>query len=421
MNAIVFEDDAVDRLAPLTTARPACDLTIGCGTLVEALGHFGVVRRAPRPHLAAYLAGLAGRRAAFWGAATDVPPPAHPASTHGAVLLVVNARVVPSRETLVVLRGLVVAGHRVVVRARGTIAAAVLHVDFDGGGPDRAVVDAIRAGGGTPEAVAALESLGLPQADATLDLLVELSDVLDAHERTLAGGLAVALDSGRYHEVRPGLHAAADTRIADGVVVRQGPVVVDAGAEIGPFTCLDGPIWIGPRARVNPHAWLRAGTSLGRECRAGGEIEATVMEAFSNKPHDGFLGHSHVGSWVNIAAGTVTGNLKATYGIVRLHDPAPDGGRTTIDTRRQFCGGFIGDLVRTGINTSIPCGARIGVGATIGGAVPERVAAFANMLLPGTPRATAEQATIVLERMMARRGLALLDADTRLLEWLAAG
>ncbi|NDC74461.1 glucose-1-phosphate thymidylyltransferase, partial [bacterium] len=178
-------------------------------------------------------------------------------------------------------------------------------------------------------------------------------------------------------------------------------------------------VWIGPRARVNPQAWLRAGTSLARECRAGGEIEATVMEAFANKPHDGFLGHSHVGSWVNVAAGTVTGNLKATYGLVRLHDPAPDGGRTTVDTRRQFCGGFIGDFVRTAINTSIPCGARIGVGATIGGAVAERVAPFTNLLLPGEPRATAEQAAIVLERMMARRNLPLLEADRLLLAALA--
>ena len=421
MNAIVFEDDAVDRLAPLSTARPVCDLTIGCGTLVEALGHFGVVHRAVRPHLAAYLAALAGRRVAFWGAPTDPLPPSRPASTHGAVLLVVNARVAPGRDTLAVLRGLVAAGHRVVVRSRGAIAAAILHVDADGGGPDRAVVDAILAGAGTPGAAAALEGVGLPQADAALELLVELPDLLDAHERGLEGGLAAAIDSGRFREVRPGLHVAADARIADGVVVRQGPVVVDAGADIGPFTCLDGPLWIGPRARVNPHAWLRAGTSLGRECRVGGEIEATVLEAFSNKPHHGFLGHSHVGSWVNVAAGTVTGNLKSTYGIVRLHDPAADGGRTTVDTRRQFCGGFVGDFVRTGINTSIPCGARIGIGATIGGTVPERVAAFANLLLPGAPRATADQATVVLERMMARRGLPLLDADTRLLEWLTAG
>jgi len=421
MNTIVFEDDAVDRLAPLTTARPACDLTIGCTTLVEALVSFGLVRRAPRPPLAAYLAALAGGRDAFWGAASLAPPAQRPASTHGAVVLAVNARVVPGRGNVAALRGLLAAGRRTVVRSGGTVAAAVLHVDAAGGGPDRGVIDRILASGGTAEPVALLDGLGLPEADVALDMLGELADVLDAHERCLEDSLAVHLDSGGFREIRPGLHVAEGAHVAEQVVVRRGPVLVAAGADVGPFTCLDGPLWIGPRVRVNPHAWLRAGTALSRECRAGGEIEATVMEAFSNKPHDGFLGHSHLGSWVNVAAGTVTGNLKATYGIVRLHDPAPDGGLTTVDTRRQFCGGFIGDFVRTAINTSIPCGARIGVGATIGGTVPERVAPFTNLLLPGAPRATAEQAAIVLERMMARRNLPLVEPDARLLELLAGG
>jgi UDP-N-acetylglucosamine diphosphorylase/glucosamine-1-phosphate N-acetyltransferase len=420
MNTIVFEDDAVERLAPLTTARPACDLTIGCMTLVEALGHFGVVHRGLRPHLAAYLSALAGGRDAFWGAAGPAPPAERPVSTHGAAVLVVNARVVPSRGNLAALRGLLAASRRAVVRAGGTIAAAVLHVDADGGGPDRGAIDRILASGGTGEPAAVLDGLGLPEADVAVDLLCGLADLLDAHERSLEDALAVLLDAGRFREVRPGLHVAGGGRVAEQVVVRRGPVLVDAEADVGPFTCLDGPLWIGPRARVNPHSWLRAGTALSRECRAGGEIEATVMEAFSNKPHDGFLGHSHVGSWVNVAAGTVTGNLKATYGIVRLHDPAPDGGRTTVDTGRQFCGGFIGDFVRTAINTSIPCGARIGFGATIGGTVPERVPPFTNLLLPGAPRATAEQAVIVLERMMARRGLTVHEADSRLLDFLAA-
>jgi glucose-1-phosphate thymidylyltransferase len=152
----------------------------------------------------------------------------------------------------------------------------------------------------------------------------------------------------------------------------------------------------------------------------GGEVEATVMEPWSNKPHDGFLGHSHVGSWVNLAAGTITGNLKATYGPVRLHAPTADGGRTTIHTGRQFLGALVGDLVKTAVNTSLPCGARIGVAATVGGSPPDSVAAFTNMVVPGGERSTAEQVTIILERMMDRRGLELLEADRDLLRTLAA-
>jgi len=417
MDTIVFEDGAVGQLGLLTATRPACDLTIGCCTLVEALGHFGPVRRAVRPHLARYLEAVAGRRVAVWGGASVIPPPSPPASSHGAIALVVNARVLPSRDTLVTLRSLVEAGHRTVVHQGDAIAAAILHLSSDGGGPDQAVVDAMLAD--AARATDAIDSLALPEADADIEMLSLPYEIIGGHERSIVGGLAVQIDSRRFHEIRPGLFAAAGAEIAEQVVVRHGPVVVDAGAEIGPFVCLDGPIWVGSRARVNPHAWIRAGTAIGTECRVGGEVEATVMEPFSNKPHDGFLGHSHIGSWVNLAAGTITSNLKATYGPIRLHTPAADGSRTTIHTGRQFLGALVGDFVKTSINTTLPCGARIGIAATVGGLVPEEVAAFTNMVVPGGERTTAEQVAIVLERMMARRGLELLEADRALLRTLA--
>ncbi|MFM8734366.1 MAG: putative sugar nucleotidyl transferase [Pirellulales bacterium] len=413
MRAIVFEDAAVADLGVLVTARPACDLMIGAITLVEALGRFGAVRRAPRPHLAAYLAALDGRRMAVWGGSSDVSPPPPAASSHGEVLLAVNARVVPSQENLATLRTLVEAGRRCIVRDGISVAAAVLHRGAD--------IDHERLPTTGPEACGILATLDLPEADATLQMLRQLHDVVTAHETTLAGSLAMRLDAGGFTEIRPGLFAAPTARIPEQVIVRGGPVLVADDAEVGPFVCLDGPIWIGPGCRINPHAWIRAGASLGRECRVGGEVEASVLEPFSNKPHDGFVGHSHVGSWVNIAAGTITGNLKASYGQVRLHGVRPDGSRLTIHTGRQFLGALIGDFAKTGINSSIPCGARIGAAATVGGTVPDQVVAFTNQLIGGEAgsRSTPAQAATTLERMMARRGLAMLDADRGLLDSIA--
>ena len=202
-------------------------------------------------------------------------------------------------------------------------------------------------------------------------------------------------------------------------MVRQGPVVVDDGAEVGPFVCLDGPIRIGPGARVNPQAWLRPATSVGTACRVGGEVEATVFEPYSNKPHEGFVGHSHVGSWVNLAAGTITGNLKATYGLIRLHDPCGTAGLPIVHTGRQFVGAMIGDFAKTAIGTRVPCGCRIGAAATVGGDVPESVPPLANLVVPGCVPTTIAQAATVLERMMARRGWRLLEADRELLAAIA--
>ncbi|NDC64578.1 MAG: hypothetical protein EBZ59_11475, partial [Planctomycetia bacterium] len=376
--------------------------------------------------LAAYLAALAGTRTPLWGGAAG-DPPAPPSSTHAAIVLLVNARVVPNRETLVTLRTIVESGRRGIVPSESGFAAAVLHATAEGAGGDRAIVDRLApwstAGGPPPldaDAVAALvaERLAGATIEASLDMISMPHEILAAHERAVEDSLAMRIDSGRFRERRPGLFVAAGADVAAEVVVRHGPVVVDEGASIGPFVCLDGPIWIGRGVRVNPHAWIRAATSVGHDCRIGGEVEATVMEPFSNKAHGGFLGHSHVGSWVNIAAGTVTSNLKATYGPVRLHRPRPDGGRDTTHTNRQFMGALVGELVRTGINASIPCGARIGVAAAVGGDVAEQVPAFTNQIVGGPPgeRSTAEQAAIVLGRMMARRGLDLQEADRRLLE-----
>lgn len=414
MHVLVFEDERVEQLGVLATARPACDLTLGATTLHDALAAFGTVERVLRPHLARYLSSLAGRRTALWGGACDSPPEL-PESTHGAVALVVNARVIPSRDNLARLRSLADAGRRAVVSHSGGVSAAVLHRTPAGDGIDDAILREMRTAGRGSAQV--LDAHSLPQADLSLDLLTEPHHAVEAHEQALAGALAIKLDSGRFREVRRGLFVADGASVADEVVVRHGPVVVGAGAEIGPFVCLDGPLWIGPRTRVNPHAWLRAGTAIGADCRVGGEIEATVMEAFSNKAHDGFLGHSHVGSWVNLAAGTVTSNLKATYGPVRLHEHRSDGSRATTDTGRQFFGALIGDLVKTAINASIPCGARIGLAATVQGTVPDVVPAFTNEILGG--RSSADQVATVLERTMARRGLELLAADRELLAILA--
>ena len=229
----------------------------------------------------------------------------------------------------------------------------------------------------------------------------------------MPGLLALLIDSGRYEERQPGLFVAEDVTIFEPIVVRRGPVVVDSGASVGPFACLDGPAFIGHGARVNPHAWIREATAIGAGCRVGGEIEASVMEPFSNKPHDGYLGHSHLGSWANLAAGTITGNLKVSYGTIRLKHPTG-----TVDTGRQFLGGLLGDLAKTAIHASLPCGARIGAAATVGGTVPDVVPAFHNQLVGGPEGSTttAAQAAAALERMMARRGITMLPADRDLIE-----
>ena len=99
---------------------------------------------------------------------------------------------------------------------------------------------------------------------------------------------------------------------------------------------------------------------MGPRCKVRGEVANTVFFGYANKAHDGFLGHSAIGRWVNLGADTVTSNLKNTYGPVRL-----DANGTRIETERQMLGSLLGDHAKTAIGTLLPTGTIVGVGANV--------------------------------------------------------
>ena len=117
-----------------------------------------------------------------------------------------------------------------------------------------------------------------------------------------------------------------------------------------------------PNCRINPGAKLRGNVTLGPMCRIGGEVKDVIFHGYSNKQHDGFLGHSYIGEWVNLRANTNNSNLKNNYSNVRLRIEDE-----VIETGKQFFGTMIGDYSRTGISTMLNTGTIIGLGANIFG------------------------------------------------------
>jgi len=156
------------------------------------------------------------------------------------------------------------------------------------------------------------------------------------------------------------------------VLLNPANICVEEGAEVEPLAVLDarsGPIYIGKNSIIKAHANLRGPVSIGPECRIGGEVSHSIFHGYSNKAHYGFIGHSYIGEWVNLGAGTTNSNLKNTYGTVKVILNGKE-----IDTGQQFIGCFIGDHVKTGIGTLITTGAVIGVGANLfGGGVTDKV------------------------------------------------
>jgi UDP-N-acetylglucosamine diphosphorylase/glucosamine-1-phosphate N-acetyltransferase len=153
--------------------------------------------------------------------------------------------------------------------------------------------------------------------------------------------------------------------------VSSGPVIIDTKAIIRPFTMLCGPSYIGPGTIVD-RAKIVA-SSIGPMCRIGGEVEASIFQGFSNKYHEGFLGHSFVGEWVNLGALSTNSDLKNNYANIRVVLR-----RKTYDTGMIKLGCCIGDHTKTGIGTLIPTGAMIGsfVNFHGGGMMPRHVKDF---------------------------------------------
>ncbi len=188
--------------------------------------------------------------------------------------------------------------------------------------------------------------------------------------------------------------------VEPGVVfdVRQGPVVIEEGAEVRSGTRLEGPTYIGSGTRILG-GFIR-GSVFGPECRVRGEVAATVFLGYGNKAHDGFIGHSVVGHWVNLGAGTTTSNLKNTYGSVRLEIAGH-----RIETGRSNLGTLFGDHAKTAIGTMLPTGAVVGAGANVFGAA--QVPKYIRPLAWGCngERITEEGFLTVAKRVLARRNV----------------
>ncbi|MBN2830254.1 MAG: hypothetical protein JXR56_08035 [Candidatus Cloacimonetes bacterium] len=144
----------------------------------------------------------------------------------------------------------------------------------------------------------------------------------------------------------------------------EGPVVIDEGAIIMPLAVIVGPAYIGKKTKIKIGAKIYEGTSIGPVCKVGGEVEETIFQAFSNKQHDGFLGHAYLGEWVNLGAGTSNSDLKNNYKTVNVYNYSVS---AKIDSETQFMGCIIGDHTKIGINCSINTGTVIGIASNLYG------------------------------------------------------
>jgi len=193
-----------------------------------------------------------------------------------------------------------------------------------------------------------------------------------------------------------------------------GPIYIGQDAEIMEGAVIRGPFALCQGAQVKMAAKIYGPTTVGPYCRVGGEVNNSVFFGYSNKAHDGFLGHSVIGEWCNLGADTNTSNLKNTYDNVRLWSY---GKQTFINTHLQFCGLIMGDHSKCAIDTQFNTGTVVGVNANVFGAGFQRnfVPSFTWGGTSGHTNYSLKKAIEVAEIVFNRRDKVFDDVEKELM------
>ncbi|HXT59627.1 MAG TPA: putative sugar nucleotidyl transferase [Pirellulales bacterium] len=409
MRIALFEDHRVTQLYPATIGKPAYAISCGSYRLLDLVRGLGdSVLAWVRPHLSEF------REA-------EPPPSLSPGGKASpGQTAYVNARLVPSAEIIEALRKLFASGRE------GFLAASEeFRPEADRGQPPSLadVACAVLPAGAPPPPPSAgpeelsrwWSALKLAAFDGPkLPLFDYPHDIIRHHLKILAKNLEHRLAAGDHREAAEGVFLAEGALLGQHVVTdtRNGPIVIDERASIGPHGFLSGPVHIGAGARVIEQAAIKDGVALGHTTKVGGEVEGSIIEPYTNKQHHGFLGHSYLGSWINLGAGTCNSDLKNTYGPVNMEYH----GRKT-PTGMQFVGCIAGDYAKSAINTGIFTGKTIGACSMIYGFVTTNVPSFTNYarLFGQVTEAPVEIMVATQARMFARRNVEQRPCDVQLL------
>lgn len=409
MNLVLFEDDGFRDLLPLTWLRPAFELRCGCDRLLDKFGAaFGadIVKMLVRAELRAVVA----ERHVLAS-----PDP----STDWCF---VNARALVSAALSPPARGTAWwHGTRLIAATIGPADAQTIDAEV--------FLDAARLAEWGQRLAAA-------PPPATIALMEYPWSLVHAAAKELFRACvpqpgyqdATNLDTGRYPHVfvvngsAVLIAKASDSErvvLKPGVVLdaEGGPIRIERGVRIEPNAVIQGPCHIAAGSIVRPGAVIREGTCIGPVCKVGGEVEGSIFQGYSNKQHDGFLGHSFVAPWANLGADTVTSDLKNTYSHIQV-----DLLGRKIESKQMFVGTTFGDHAKTGIGTILPTGCVLGVACNVFSqvGVPSCVPSFGWLTNRGLVAAELEKMVEIARTVMARRKVALSAAEEALLRSVGA-
>ena len=332
-------------------------------------------------------------------------------------------------DDLLVVNGCILAGDWNLKRDRGEEVGMSPEGDLLYARINKATASSLPKGNINTFLAAATEKLP-PKTDESLTLIRYQWELIRHNPGTIVSDFKLAGKSGVegiLHSTATvfgsleNLYIAPEAEVHPQVVIdtKGGPVTIERGAIVFPHSRVKGPCYIGPESQIT-RGNIHEGCSFGPVVRVGGEVEESILHGYSNKYHDGFLGHAYVGEWVNLGALTTNSDLKNDYSTVEMYMQDAGGKWSYIDTGNTKVGSFIGDHTKTSIGTFLNTGSHVGVMTLLmgtGKVLPKFIPSFC-WFLEGAITAgfgfnklveTAEVAT-------ARRNRALTEADRRLLK-----
>ncbi|MCD6404923.1 MAG: hypothetical protein J7M19_03780 [Planctomycetes bacterium] len=286
----------------------------------------------------------------------------------------------------------------------------------------RAKADTIAKTGAT-DAASAVESLAaaLPKKETKITLIDYPWDLIHRNPGEItadfkaAGKVAV---HGKVHEMAAIIgNKDRDIYIGEGAEIHptavldasEGPIYIGEDAIVYPHTRVEGPSFIGDKSRL-VGGKIREGCSIGPVCRIGGEVEESIFHAYSNKYHDGFIGHAYICEWVNLGALTTNSDLKNDYSTVDVYVKGH-----LMDTKDTKVGSFIGDHTKTGIGTAFNTGTIVGMMCnllTSGDLMPKFIPSFSWYFRNKFSKGKGLKAGLATAKIaMGRRNVELTEAD----------
>ncbi len=397
----IFEDNEVKNLQPLTYTRPVYDLRCGILTLKEKAERYFPGREILL-HTREYLIDSVKQNFPS-NKVNEIPENIDE-------LIFINGRVVVDNEFA---NNLESDGNDSAYYSDGTLIAVKLSSDR--------LQDARKNTGNIGEF---LSSLDLPEKEITATVIKYPWNLVHQNGQELVKDYNLLTKNeqvkikGKVYDgvnmVEPdNIFIGEGSKIKPGVVLdaEGGPIYIGKNVTIFPNSVIEGPCYIGDGSKIKVGAKIYENTSIGPVCKVGGEVEESIIHSYSNKQHDGFLGHAYLGCWVNLGADTNNSDLKNNYGNVKVFINDEQ-----IDSGSMFVGLTMGDHSKSGINTMFNTGTVVGVGCNVFGAdfPPKYIPSFSWGGSESLTTYKLDKCMEVAKRVMARRDVEFTAADEKI-------